>query len=154
MNKKWQLRFLRMASHPAGWSKDPGTPVGTIIVSPDRRRFAVGYNGPPQKLSDDKWQRGTRERKLMATIHAEVNAVLFCGFDTNGAWLFVDGLFPCTNCASVIVQKGIAAVVCWKEHMNQERWNPKEAMEILQDGGVKVYSHKKRKRDEKNEMRA
>lgn len=143
MNEKWQMRFLRMAHEPSTWSKDPSTQVGAIIVSSDRRRFAVGYNGPPQRLDDQKWQGGTRERRLAATLHAELNAVLFCGFDTNGAWLFVDGLFPCTNCASVIVQKGIEAVVCWQEDM-QARWLPEEAMEILKDGGVEVvvYSPK------------
>ena len=33
--KKWDLRFLEMARNAAGWSKDPSTKVGAIIVDDD-----------------------------------------------------------------------------------------------------------------------
>jgi dCMP deaminase len=141
MTPKWRLRFLKVAEDVAEWSKDPGTLVGSLIVTPNRRRVQWGYNGAPSKLRDDKWQKGTRERKLAATIHSEANALLFCPFDTAGCWLFVYGLFPCPSCASMIVQKEISTVVCYKEHMSAERWNPEEAMEILKDGGVNVVVH-------------
>ena len=142
MTPKWRLRFLNVAEEVASWSKDPVTKCGCLIVTPNRQRVQWGYNGPPAGLRDDKWQKGTRERKLASTIHAEENVFLFTTFDTAGCWLFIYGLFPCAPCASKIVQKEISTVVCYEEHMKEARWNPAEAMEILKDGGVNVVVHK------------
>ena len=141
MTPHWRLRFLKIAELVASFSKDPSTKCGAIIVTPDRRRIQIGYNGPPGKLRDSKWQTGTRERRLAATIHAEINAITLTSFETDGCWLFIFGLFPCTGCADLIVQAGISTVVCYREHMDAKRWNPEEAMEILKDGGVNVVVH-------------
>ena len=142
MTPHWRLRFLSVAREVSTWSKDPSTPVGALIVTPNRKRIQLAYNGPPSRLKDSKWQNGTRERRLAATIHAENNAITLASFDTEGCWIFVYGLFPCTGCADMIVQAGISTVVCYREHMDAKRWNPEEAMEILKDGGVNVVVHK------------
>jgi deoxycytidylate deaminase len=49
----WDARFMALAEHVAGWSKDPSTKVGAVIVSPDRRQLTTGYNGFPQGIADD-----------------------------------------------------------------------------------------------------
>jgi hypothetical protein len=40
MADKWDRRFLGLAAEVAGWSKDPSTQVGAVIVRPDRRFLA------------------------------------------------------------------------------------------------------------------
>jgi deoxycytidylate deaminase len=36
-----------------GWSKDPSTKVGAVIVRPDLTVASIGYNGFPRGMSDD-----------------------------------------------------------------------------------------------------
>lgn len=144
MTPHWRLRFLKIAEEVSGWSKDPSTKVGAVVVSQDRKKIAVGYNGPARSLNDKKWLDGDRGKRLSVTLHAELNALLSAPFDPSGCWLFVYGAFPCTQCASVIVQREIVSVVCYKEQM-LERWSPKLSMEILNEGGVNVVIHSLKK---------
>ena len=44
-SNKWETRFLEMARLVSGWSKDPSTKVGAVIVRPDKTIASVGYNG-------------------------------------------------------------------------------------------------------------
>ena len=48
----WDDRFLSLAALVAGWSKDPSTQVGCVIVDPDRRVRGMGYNGFPAGIAD------------------------------------------------------------------------------------------------------
>jgi hypothetical protein len=36
---KWDKRFLLLARHVAGWSKDPSTQCGAVIVQPATRKI-------------------------------------------------------------------------------------------------------------------
>jgi dCMP deaminase len=106
---KWDLRFLELAETVASWSKDPSTKVGCVIVHPDLNISGVGFNGFPRGMCDHKELYDNREVKYSRTIHAEVNAVLNAA-ETEDCVAYVTAP-PCTNCALVLFQSGIARVV-------------------------------------------
>lgn len=104
---KWDKRFLALANLVSTWSKDPSTGVGAVIVDPRNRVVSLGFNGFPHGVDDTY---STREQKLMRTIHAEDNAILFAGRDLTGCTLYVTH-HPCARCAAKIIQSGIARVL-------------------------------------------
>lgn len=109
---KWQKRYLDMAQLVAGWSKDPSTSVGAVIVDPSNRLVSVGYNGFAQGVEDAEDRLAHRETRLRLTLHAEENAVLTAeSRRVIGATCYVWPMPPCAHCAAVLVQSGIARVV-------------------------------------------
>lgn len=106
----WDRRFINLAEHIAGWSKDPSTKVGAVIVDGKRRVISMGYNGFPRGLSDDG-RLNYRDTKLALTLHAEANAILFAKCDLVGATIYTWPMMPCSHCASLIIQSGINRVV-------------------------------------------
>ena len=126
----WDDYFMAMAFLTAQRSKDPNTQVGACIVSRDKLILALGYNGFPRGCSDDclPWSRhpatnshGTTQSSLLHTkyayvCHAEVNAILNkCSANVKDATLYV-ALFPCNECAKMIIQAGIEEVVYLQNH--------------------------------------
>jgi dCMP deaminase len=75
-SQKWHNRFLDLAKFISGWSKDPSTKVGAVIVDKNKRIVSVGYNGFPKDVKDDN-RLYDRESKYLIIIHAEINAILF-----------------------------------------------------------------------------
>lgn len=135
---KWDHRFMGIASSEvSSWSKDPSTKVGCVIVSPDRRQIATGYNGFPAGIKDDiRLDNKTRKNQLM--VHAELNAILNARVDLTGWTLYVTKP-PCINCATAIIQAGIKKVVCPPVEQNSS-WakSQADAWSVLQEAGVKV----------------
>ena len=121
----WDEFFIGIAKLSAGRSKDPSTQVGACIVSRDNRILSIGYNGAPNGFCDDKfpWNRDGKcrnETKYPYVCHAELNAVLnYFGSrkDLIGSKIYVD-LFPCNECAKVIIQAGISEVVYLSDKYN------------------------------------
>jgi len=109
--RKWDQRFLQMATLVASWSKDPSTQVGAVIVRPNKTIVSVGYNGFPRSVRDDGELYRDRPTKLLRTVHAEVNAILTANQPVKGCTLYVSPLHPCANCTGIIIQAGIARVV-------------------------------------------
>lgn len=108
MSTKWDGRFLSLAEHVGGWSKDPSTKVGAAVIRPDRTIASLGYNGFPRGVNDEYLDR---DHKLLRTVHAEMNAILSAREPLHGCTLYVSPLFPCANCAAAIIQSGITTVV-------------------------------------------
>ena len=127
MDDKWDKRFLDLAEHIGGWSKDPSTKVGAVIVRHDRTIASVGYNGYPRFVGDDYT---TRDEKLLRTVHAEMNAILSAREPLDGYTLYVSPLYPCSNCAAVIIQTGITTVVARMGPVREE-W--RKSFEIAGD---------------------
>ena len=44
-SEKWDLKFIELAKHISGWSKDKNTKVGAVIVNDSNRIISTGYNG-------------------------------------------------------------------------------------------------------------
>lgn len=123
----WDRRFINLAEHIAGWSKDPSTKVGAVIVDGKRRVISMGYNGFPRGLSDDG-RLNYRDTKLALALHAEANAILFAKCDLVGATIYTWPMMPCSHCASLIIQSGINRVVSIPN--SNPRWQ--ESFEISQ----------------------
>ena len=120
----WDQYFMGIAKITALRSKDPNTQVGACIVSDDNRILSIGYNGAPNGFDDDKfpWEREGEplETKYMYVCHAEMNAVLnYRGNrkDFENARIYVD-LFPCNECAKIIIQAGIKEVIYLSDKYN------------------------------------
>lgn len=109
---KWDERFMEMAMLVSGWSKDPSTKVGAVIVDIHNRIVSTGYNGFPAGISDD-YTGMNRLLKNRRTIHAEENAIIFAQRNLAGCTIYVTE-HPCASCAAKIVQSGICHVVTRK----------------------------------------
>ena len=107
---KWDARFMALAEHIAGWSLDPSTKVGAVIVDDKKRIVSVGFNGFPRGVADDE-RLQNKEEKYEHIIHAEINALMFAQRNLEGCTLYVWPLPPCARCATQIIQTGIFRVV-------------------------------------------
>lgn len=116
---KWDARYLALAEHVAGWSKDPSTKVGAALVSPDGGTVTPGYNGFPRRVTDDPVRLLDRDTKLAMTLHAEENAILNLPVRPAGYTLYVWPMPPCSHCAAVVIQAGIVRLVAPEPG---ERW--------------------------------
>ncbi len=111
----WDDYFMAVALLSAQRSKDPNTQVGACIVNGQKRIVGVGYNGFPTGCSDDTlpWHRegDFLDTKYPYVCHAELNAILNnVPGNLTGCTIYT-ALFPCNECAKVIIQVGIREVV-------------------------------------------
>ena len=113
----WDEYFMAITELSAMRSKDPSTQVGACIVSDDNRILSIGYNGAPNGFNDDEFPWGRDGENLNTkypyVCHAEMNAILnYRGSrkDLEGSKIYVD-LFPCNECAKMIIQSGIKEVI-------------------------------------------
>ncbi len=110
----WDEYFMAVALLSAQRSKDPNTQVGACIANPDNKIVGVGYNGFPLGCSDDElpWGRtgDPLNTKYPYVCHAELNAVINSIGNLAGCTIYT-ALFPCNECAKVIIQSGIKGVV-------------------------------------------
>ncbi|XP_077984313.1 deoxycytidylate deaminase-like [Glandiceps talaboti] len=97
-------------------SKDPSSQVGACIVNCEKKIVGIGYNGMPSGCSDDAlpWRRTADDKletKYPYVCHAELNAILNKNSaDVKGCTMYV-ALFPCNECAKLVIQSGIKEVV-------------------------------------------
>ena len=136
---KWDARFMELANHVAGWSKDPSTKVGSVIVAPNRRIMSMGYNGFPRGVEDLDERLNDRPTKYAFVAHAERNALDNVDVNVRGCTLFVT-LQPCADCTKSIIQKGIARVVCAVDKSKVEHYNTftNYSLVMLQEANIQV----------------
>lgn len=110
----WDEYFMGVALLSAQRSKDPATQVGACIVNEQKRIVGIGYNGFPIGVDDDSFPWGKEDEWLNSkypyVVHAEPNAILNATVPLTNATLYVT-LFPCNDCAKLIIQSGIKKVV-------------------------------------------
>lgn len=107
--------FMGVALLSAKRSKDPNTQVGACIINEKKKIVGIGYNGLPIGCSDDDfpWERegALLDTKYPYVCHAELNAILNkISADLHRCMIYVT-LFPCNECAKVIIQSGIHEVI-------------------------------------------
>ncbi|KAM0724810.1 Deoxycytidylate deaminase [Formica fusca] len=112
----WDEYFMAIAFLSAKRSKDPCTQVGACIVNNDKRIVGIGYNGMPMGCDDDEfpWGKSSRnglDTKYLYVCHAEINAVLNKNSSNVKDCTMYVALFPCNECAKVIIQSGIKTVI-------------------------------------------
>jgi dCMP deaminase len=107
----WDKRYLKLAQIIAGWSKDPSTKVGAVIVNPRNQIVSVGFNGLPRGVEDTPERLENRDVKYKLIVHAERNAILFAERPLHGCTLYTWPFMPCAQCAGMVAQAGIKRVV-------------------------------------------
>lgn len=110
----WDEYFMGVAILSSKRSKDPSTQVGACIVNKDKKIVGIGYNGFPHGIDDDTFPWGKEgeyvDTKYPYVVHAEPNAILNSTSSLVGCTIYVT-LFPCCECAKLIIQSGIKEIV-------------------------------------------
>ncbi len=119
----WDQYFMGVAKLSAMRSKDPITQVGACIVNDKRRIIGIGYNGFPRGVDDDHfpWEKDGDwlNSKYPYVVHAEPNAILNATVPLDDGTLYVT-LFPCNDCAKLIIQSGIKQVVYLEDKYHEK----------------------------------
>lgn len=110
MSEKWHKRFLALAANVATWSKDPSTQVGCVLVNSKLQVVAMGYNGFPRGVGDEKERYDDRPTKYAMVVHAEANAILNAVGSVQGAVAYVTHR-PCASCSGLLIQAGIRSII-------------------------------------------
>ncbi|GMP34140.1 hypothetical protein CsSME_00007140 [Camellia sinensis var. sinensis] len=145
----WDDYFMAVAFLSAERSKDPHRQVGACLVSQNGIILGIGYNGFPRGCSDDQlpWSKESRtgnplETKYPYVCHAEVNAILNTNHaSASGQRLYVT-MFPCNECAKIIIQSGVSEVIYFVEkRLNNSDTAYVASHKLLSMAGVKVRKH-------------
>jgi len=110
----WTEYFMSIAYLSSQRSKDPVTQVGACIVNDQLKIIGIGYNGFPTGIHDSSLPWGKTgsylENKYPYVCHAELNAILNNVQSVANGTIYVT-LFPCNECAKLIIQSGIKKVI-------------------------------------------
>ena len=145
---KWNYRFLELAELIAGWSKDPSTKTGAVVVGPDKEIRATGYNGLVRGVDDNVSERMERPTKYDFFEHAERNAIYnacLTGTSLRGCTIFCT-LTPCTDCARAIIQAGLKGLITYEykadDNDPKNTWRDKlnYSAEMFKEAGVKYIA--------------
>jgi dCMP deaminase len=142
MSSKWDTRFLGLAAHISGWSKDPSSQVGAVITD-GNRIVSLGYNGFAAGVQDTRARLTDRNCKLNLTIHAEENAMIFAKRDLRGCTVFVTHP-PCPRCASKLIQEEVGRIVYISPSEDfLSRWadDLKLSHEMYQEAGIEISAY-------------
>lgn len=139
----WDETFMQMCRVIAQRSKDPNTQTGACIVSENNIIVSLGYNGFPRGCDDDNlpWDRTGKfaDTKYPYVVHAEENAVLNASQSTEGAKMYCN-LFPCNECAKVIIQKGIKVII-YEEDKYHDTKEATASRKIFDLSGIKYRKY-------------
>lgn len=150
----WDDYFMCVAFLTAMRSKDPSTQVGACIVNDLNRIIGIGYNGFPSGIPEGvlPWAKSPPKDSLkvlpeaeLATkhpyvVHAEVNAIMNKNAETCRGGRLYTTLFPCNECAKVIIQAGITQVV-FASDKHHRRITTRASRELFRLAGVATRRH-------------
>ena len=128
-------------------SKDPNTKVGACIVNTSKRIVGIGYNGLPFGCDDNEypWTNDKSgpylDTKYPYVVHAEPNAILNSTSNLENASIYVT-LFPCNECAKLIIQSGIKHIYYMDDKYKDEE-SSIASRRMLDSAGVKYEQIKK-----------
>ncbi|CAJ2664203.1 unnamed protein product [Trifolium pratense] len=143
----WDDYFMAIAFLSAERSKDPNRQVGACLVSQDGIILGIGYNGFPRGCSDDKlpWAKKSRTGNPLETnyvCHAEVNAILNTNHASAAGQRLYVTMFPCNECAKIIIQSGVSEVIYFVEkRLENSDVIYTASHKLLSLAGVKVRKH-------------
>ncbi|XP_058825533.1 deoxycytidylate deaminase [Topomyia yanbarensis] len=139
----WNEYFMATAFLAAKRSKDPNTQVGACIVNEEKKIVGIGYNGFPIGCSDDEfpWGKSTTDplgTKYLYVCHAEMNAILNKNSsNVKGCTIYV-ALFPCNECAKIIIQSRIKEIV-YMSDKHAHKHSTIAAKRMFDASGVKYW---------------
>ncbi|KAA8542117.1 hypothetical protein F0562_023269 [Nyssa sinensis] len=145
----WDDYFMAIAFLSAERSKDPNRQVGACLVSQSGIILGIGYNGFPRGCSDDKlpWSKKSKtgdplETKYPYVCHAEVNAILNTNHASAAGQRLYVTMFPCNECAKIIIQSGVSEVIYFVEkRLNNSDTAYIASHKLLSMARVKVRKH-------------
>ncbi|PON77301.1 Deoxycytidylate deaminase-related [Parasponia andersonii] len=145
----WDDYFMAIAFLSAERSKDPNRQVGACLVSQNGVILGIGYNGFPRGCSDDRlpWAKKSRngdplETKYPYVCHAEVNAILNTNHASAAGQKLYVTMFPCNECAKIIIQSGVSEVIYFVEkRLNDSNVAYVASHKLLSMAGIKVRKH-------------
>lgn len=148
----WDDYFMAIAFLSAERSKDPNRQVGACLVSQDGIILGIGYNGFPRGCSDDKlpWSKKSKngdplETKYPYVCHAEVNCILNTNHASAAGQKLYVTMFPCNECAKVIIQSGVSEVIYFVEKsLENSNVIYVASHKLLSMAGIKVRRHQPR----------
>ncbi|KAJ8297716.1 hypothetical protein KUTeg_024247 [Tegillarca granosa] len=114
---QWPDYFMAIAFLSAQRSKDPRTQVGACIVNEDNKIVGIGYNGMPVGCNDDimPWSRHADDildTKQLYVLNKN-------SADVKNCKIYV-ALFPCNECAKVVIQSGIKEVIYYSNKYHEK----------------------------------
>ncbi|KAG5617948.1 hypothetical protein H5410_017775 [Solanum commersonii] len=145
----WDDYFMAIAFLSAERSKDPNRQVGACLVSQNYVILGIGYNGFPRGCSDDKlpWAKKSKngnplETKYPYVCHAEVNAILNTNHASAAGQRLYVTMFPCNECAKIIIQSGVSEVIYFVEkRLDGSDTAYVASHKLLSLAGIKVRRH-------------
>jgi dCMP deaminase len=137
----WHQYFMSICLLSAQRSKDPSTKVGACIVNEKNHIIGIGYNGFPIGCSDEDlpWDKNNPEwlnNKYPYVVHSEMNAIMnvSTGIQPNSR-MYVS-LFPCNECAKMIIQTGGIREVIYKDDKNLDTDAGKASRRLFDLAGI------------------
>ncbi len=132
----WDELWMNMAELVSQRSKDPNTQVGAVVVSPDNKRIAVGYNGFPADMeeTEERWKSPV---KYDYVVHAEMNALSHANTDVTGWTLYIT-YPPCNRCAPIVINSGIKRILYSSLPNNQSVFDFKHTFSLYREMDVEV----------------
>lgn len=127
----WDDIWIDFAHSIAERSPDPKHKVGAVIINSENTQvLSIGYNGD-QKGGTNK--RASLDQGESGFIHAEINALIKCNYNSPDTKKMYLTLSPCDVCAKAIVNAGIEYVFYKDKY---EYGN--DAIDILKNAGIVV----------------
>ncbi|MFQ5493016.1 MAG: cytidine/deoxycytidylate deaminase family protein [Candidatus Dojkabacteria bacterium] len=115
------------------------------VIVKDKRILTTGYAGSPEglkhcdeighEMNEVIHSDGTKSKHCIRTSHAEQNAIAQAarfGIPIDGSSIYVN-MEPCYTCAKILINAGIAKVVCNKRYHQAQR-----SREVLKGAGVEL----------------
>ena len=111
--QSWEDYFMNLAKAVAQRGTCDRAYVGCVLVNKDNRIVSTGYNGSiTGNAHCNDVGHTMRDGHCIATIHAEMNALLYCakeGISVKNSTCYVTH-FPCLNCTKSLIQAGISKI--------------------------------------------
>lgn len=141
MRKDWNEYFIEITELVASRSTCDRAFVGCLLVNEDNRIVSTGYNGSiGGNPHCSEIGHTMRDGHCIATIHAEMNALLYCakeGISVKGCTCYVTH-FPCLNCTKALIQAGIKKII----YVNDYRIDD-YALELLKMNNIDYIKYEK-----------
>lgn len=118
----WDHYFLNICKEISKKSHCLSRQFGAILVR-DKSIISTGYNGPARGVEHCKGRECPRHRagyksgehlNLCRATHAEANCIANAarnGVCTLGATLYLNGVRPCKDCTSLLINAGVVEIV-------------------------------------------
>lgn len=130
----WEKYFMEITELVASRSTCDRAWVGCVLVNSSNRIVSTGYNGSVSGNPHcDDVGHTMRDGHCIATIHAEMNALLYCakeGISVKDCSAYVTH-FPCLNCTKALIQAGIKKIYFKNDYRVDDY-----AKELLEKNGI------------------